>query len=263
MRAPAPGDADHLPGSVFVAQSAQDRRRRSIGEAFRIHGLDDGSRKRQQHGRRTASTWSACAPSTCDRYPHEFSGGQRQRIGIARALALEPEAHRCRRAGVGARRLDPGADPQPADVDCSASSASPTSSSRTISASCASQRPRRRHVSRQDRRARAAPAELYATPLHPYTEALLVGRAAPERRRPHATHHRVGRPAVAVASAVRLRVPPALRLPAGHLRARDAAAHGGDAGPHGGLPLSAQSGCRDSRMATSLQPCRDLPPGMS
>ena len=26
-----------------------------------------------------------------DRYPHEFSGGQRQRICIARALALEPE----------------------------------------------------------------------------------------------------------------------------------------------------------------------------
>jgi oligopeptide/dipeptide ABC transporter ATP-binding protein len=25
-----------------------------------------------------------------DRYPHEFSGGQRQRIGIARAIALEP-----------------------------------------------------------------------------------------------------------------------------------------------------------------------------
>ncbi len=26
-----------------------------------------------------------------DRYPHEFSGGQRQRVGIARALALDPE----------------------------------------------------------------------------------------------------------------------------------------------------------------------------
>ena len=26
-----------------------------------------------------------------DRYPHEFSGGQRQRIGIARALALSPQ----------------------------------------------------------------------------------------------------------------------------------------------------------------------------
>ena len=29
-------------------------------------------------------------PSFADRYPHEFSGGQRQRIGVARALALQP-----------------------------------------------------------------------------------------------------------------------------------------------------------------------------
>lgn len=29
--------------------------------------------------------------SALQRYPHEFSGGQRQRIGIARALAVEPE----------------------------------------------------------------------------------------------------------------------------------------------------------------------------
>ena len=29
--------------------------------------------------------------SVADRYPHEFSGGQRQRIGIARALALKPK----------------------------------------------------------------------------------------------------------------------------------------------------------------------------
>ncbi len=31
------------------------------------------------------------SPDHLDRYPHEFSGGQRQRIGIARALAVEPE----------------------------------------------------------------------------------------------------------------------------------------------------------------------------
>jgi len=30
-------------------------------------------------------------PAFASRYPHEFSGGQRQRIGIARALALEPD----------------------------------------------------------------------------------------------------------------------------------------------------------------------------
>ena len=30
-------------------------------------------------------------PAFANRYPHEFSGGQRQRIGIARALALDPE----------------------------------------------------------------------------------------------------------------------------------------------------------------------------
>ena len=53
-------------------------------------------------------------PEHYNRYPNEFSGGQRQRIGIARADRPAAEVHRLRRAGVRARRVDPGADPEPA-----------------------------------------------------------------------------------------------------------------------------------------------------
>ena len=75
-------------------------------------------------------------PEYYDRYPHMFSGGQRQRIAIARALMLRPEDPGAGRAGVGARRVDPGPGAEPAGRPAGRVRASPTCSSRTTCRWC-------------------------------------------------------------------------------------------------------------------------------
>lgn len=59
-----------------------------VGEPIRVHKLA----AKADVSKRVATLLDRVGLPTAaaHRYPHEFSGGQRQRIGIARALALEP-----------------------------------------------------------------------------------------------------------------------------------------------------------------------------
>ena len=61
----------------------------SIGEPMRVYGM---VKNRKQEHDRVAELLSQVGlfPYMAERYPHQLSGGQRQRVGIARALALEP-----------------------------------------------------------------------------------------------------------------------------------------------------------------------------
>ena len=60
-----------------------------IGEPMKIHDMYT-SKERKNRVREILET-VGLGKEHMRRYPHQFSGGQRQRIGVARALALEPE----------------------------------------------------------------------------------------------------------------------------------------------------------------------------
>ncbi|KAB1187781.1 MULTISPECIES: ABC transporter ATP-binding protein [Haloferax] len=67
-----------------------------VAEPLKIHGIPEGAgdQSKREWRRDKASELLervGLSANQLDRYPHEFSGGQRQRIGIARALALEPD----------------------------------------------------------------------------------------------------------------------------------------------------------------------------
>jgi oligopeptide/dipeptide ABC transporter ATP-binding protein len=60
-----------------------------IGEPLVIHNI--GSKKERRDRVADLLKRVGLDPAYSRRYPHEFSGGQRQRIGVARTLALNPK----------------------------------------------------------------------------------------------------------------------------------------------------------------------------
>jgi len=59
-----------------------------VGDPMRIHKIASGSELEERVA--ALLTKVGLRPEYMRRYPHAFSGGQRQRIGVARALALDP-----------------------------------------------------------------------------------------------------------------------------------------------------------------------------
>ncbi len=71
----------------FASLNPRLRVKELVGEAYRVHTGDKDWEKNVEQ----VLTKVGLQPEHMQRYPHEFSGGQRQRIGIARALAMSPK----------------------------------------------------------------------------------------------------------------------------------------------------------------------------
>ena len=149
-----------------------------VGEALIIHKLTKTDREYQDRIVELLETVGLSADQM-RRYPHEFSGGQRQRIGIARALAVSPKLVVCDEAvsaldvSIQAQVINLLEDLQDKFNLTYLFIAHDLSVVEHISDRVA--------VMYLGRIVEIASArDLYTTPLHPYTEALLSAMPVPD-----------------------------------------------------------------------------------